>query len=159
MAERVMTEKRRGRRMRSLWVAGPVVAAVAAAILLGNPAAAAHTEARPAQLAVSISAPEGASASGPSLSSNVAGLVGADGGARTAGAATEAARSASASGQAASGLAARLGEGNRSNGVLGQWIVVVLLGLLIALWVTLITVVVRVRMRFARTTSSDPPAA
>lgn len=156
MTRMAMSEQRRSRRMRSLWVAGPVAAAVAAGVVLGGTAAAASSQVRPAQLAVSVRAPEGAIARGPALASNVAGTAAADGGARTAAAAPASAGTAGASAQASSGLAARAGEGQRSNGVLGQWVVVVLLGILMALWVTLIAVVVRVRLRFARTAGSDP---
>ena len=50
---------------------------------------------------------------------------------------------------AAGGLVARLGEARRTNGVLGQWVVGVLLAILIVLWIALIAIVVRLRLRFA----------
>lgn len=50
---------------------------------------------------------------------------------------------------ATSGLAARVGEARRGNGVLGQWVVGVLLAMVVALWIALVAVVVRLRFRFA----------
>lgn len=129
-----MTEKWRSRRMWPLRVAGPVAAAVVAAFVLAIPATATAATARPAQ---------------PAVVARGAIVVGAGSGARVA------AATGTTTGKDSTSVA-QVTEGRRANGVLGQWVVAVLLGVVIALWVTLVAVVVRMRMRFARSPGRGP---
>lgn len=129
-----MTEMRLRPALLSGWLA-VLAAALVAGIMLAFPVAAAAATTRSVQPLASVRA---------SLGSQSA--------ARAGRAPLEATTDAEQSRPAANPgrrLFARLGEARRSNGLLGQWVVGVLVVAVVLLWVVLVAAVVRLRLRFA----------
>lgn len=148
-----MGERRRCRGSWGSWGVGAFTAVVMAVALPTSPAtAAAMSPTGPVRGAPVALAPAAHLArQAPTVSSN-----GVSAGAPVLDAASAPSDAASSSAASGSGLVARLGEARRANGGLGQWVVVALLGIVIALWVALVAVVVRVRLHVARRPGSNP---
>ncbi|MHB1552490.1 MAG: hypothetical protein ACYCSX_06375 [Acidimicrobiales bacterium] len=164
-----MRELRRPLQQRFRWAVRMAATTVAAVVVLGIPAGAATAAsaatapvapappARPvvaARAQSAVAAPDRpASAVGPSPSSPSAPLRLARTGVSVRGATTTSAR---ASSRALGGLTAQLAQARRPEGLLGQWVVGVLLSILVVLWVVLVAIVVRAHMRFAQSAGRSP---
>ncbi len=167
-----MRELRRPLQQRFGWAVRMAATTVAAVVVLGIPAGAASAAsaasaatapvapappARPVVAAPAQSAVAGpdrpTSAVGPSPSSPSAPLRLARTGVSVRGATTTSAR---ASSRALGGLTAQLAQARRPEGLLGQWVVGVLLSILVVLWVVLVAIVVRAHMRFAQSAGRSP---
>ena len=164
-----MRELRRPLQQRFRWAVRMAATTVAAVVVLGIPAGAATAAsaatapvapappARPVVAAPAQSAVAGpdrpTSAVGPSPSSPSAPLRLARTGVSVRGATTTSAR---ASSRALGGLTAQLAQARRPEGLLGQWVVGVLLSILVVLWVVLVAIVVRAHMRFAQSAGRSP---
>ena len=121
---------------------------IAAAVVLGIPSGAAPAAAAPAYRVAVTTEHTGSAIGGDPVNSNSstdALLAGAHHSVRAT-ATTKSARSAR---HAHGWLAAQLGQARRTDGLLGQWVVGVLVSILVVLWVVLVAVVVRAHMRFA----------
>ncbi len=162
-----MRELRHPLQQRFRWALRLAATTVAVVVVLGIPAGAATAAtapvapvppARPAVAAPAQSAVAGpdrpASAVGPSPSSPSAPLRLARTGVSVRGATTTSAR---ASSRALGGLTAQLAQARRPEGLLGQWVVGVLLSILVVLWVALVAIVVRAHMRFAQSAGRSHP--
>ena len=164
-----MRELRRPLQQRFGWAVRMAATTVAAVVVLGIPASAASAAsaatapvapappARPVVAAPAQSAVAGpdrpTSAVGPSPSSPSAPLRLARTGVSVRGTTTTSAR---ASSRALGGLTAQLAQARRPEGLLGQWVVGVLLSILVVLWVVLVAIVVRAHMRFAQSAGRSP---
>ena len=164
-----MRELRRPLQQRFGWAVRMAATTVAAVVVLGIPAGAATAAsaatapvapappARPVVAAPAQSAVAGpdrpTSAVGPSPSSPSAPLRLARTGVSVRGTTTTSAR---ASSRALGGLTAQLAQARRPEGLLGQWVVGVLLSILVVLWVVLVAIVVRAHMRFAQSAGRSP---
>jgi len=172
-----MSDVQHGHRPRSRWAArlaattvGVAGTTVVLAAMLGTPAAAAAAAAaapphpRPAiawtagpallvgdrtGTATEPSPPDASTLLGQSDTRSASGVASSE---RTRQAATT---SAGVSSQAREQLAAQLGQARRTDGRLGQWVVGVLLSILVILWVVLVAVVVRARMRFTQSAAGQ----
>ncbi len=151
-----VAEPRRLRRTGTRWLARGVAAAGLAAVLLGIPAPAMAVQTRPATAPVAARArSEGAIEQRRTAASRLGERVETAGRAQTV-VPTEGATSVHSRARAGNGLVARLSEARRADGVLGQWVVGVLVGIVIVLWVILVAAVVRVHLRLAHSTDRRP---
>ncbi|MDA8315564.1 MAG: hypothetical protein M0010_10385 [Actinomycetota bacterium] len=165
-----MSEIRHGHRPRSRWAARLAATAAVLAAVLGIPAAAAAAAAPLPRPAVAWTARPGllvrdrtGTATEPSPPDASTLLRQARTGAASGTAASERTRqatttSARASSRAREQLATQLGQARRTDGRLGQWVVGVLLSILVVLWVVLVAIVVRARMRFTQSAAGQSPS-